>query len=297
MKNQLDFSKLRIYGQLMRLDRPIGIYLLLWPTLWSILVASYSATGEGLPSLSITIIFVVGVVLMRSAGCVINDFADRHVDGHVLRTQSRPLATGKVKPQEALQLFALLVSMSFMLVLLLNWQTVLLSVVALVLASLYPFMKRYTHFPQVVLGAAYSWSIPMAAMAILGTIPNWVWYMYAANLCWTIAYDTLYAMVDRNDDLKIGVKSTAIFFGRFDLGAVASLQAIAIILLSYTYYLCGLAWPAYAGLVAAFLLFLKQWSSTKNRDRDACFQAFLDNHWVGMVIAASLAAAIFIQWY
>ncbi len=293
---QLKIDNIHAYFRIMRLDRPIGVYLLLWPTLWSIFITSFTSFGEGLPPITITLVFIFGVILMRSAGCVINDFADRDFDGQVERTKTRPLATGEITTIEALQLFALLIISSFILVLQLNWQTVVLSVAAVGLASLYPFMKRYTHLPQVVLGAAYSWSIPMAAMAIMSSLPYWIWLLYAANLCWTVAYDTQYAMVDRNDDVKVGIKSTAILFGRFDLLAVMILQITALVLLAITYHLLDLSWPAYAGLIAALLLFSHQWRNTKNRDREACFQAFLDNHWVGMVIAASIAAATFIQW-
>ncbi|MEC8417636.1 MAG: 4-hydroxybenzoate octaprenyltransferase, partial [Pseudomonadota bacterium] len=187
------------YARLMRLDKPVGIYLLLWPTLWALLMA-----GQGFPPLDISIIFVAGVIVMRSAGCVINDYADRKVDGSVKRTAQRPLATGEVTAKQALQLFAALIAMAFVLVLFLNWQTIALSVVALLLASSYPFMKRYTHLPQVVLGAAFGWAIPMAFMAVLETVPTYAWWLFVANLLWTVAYDTMYAMVDRDDDLQIG---------------------------------------------------------------------------------------------
>ena len=207
------------YARLMRLDKPIGFYLLLWPTLWALLIAS-----QGMPALDIAAIFIAGVVVMRCAGCVINDYADRKVDGNVKRTATRPLATGEVTAKQALQLFALLIGIAFVLVLFLNWQTIALSVVALLLAASYPFMKRYTHLPQVVLGAAFGWAIPMAFMAVLETVPAYGWWLFIANLTWTVAYDTMYAMVDRDDDLNIGVKSSAILFGQYDVMIVMALQ-------------------------------------------------------------------------
>ncbi|OYT94169.1 MAG: 4-hydroxybenzoate polyprenyltransferase, partial [Pseudomonas sp. PGPPP3] len=209
------------FVQLMRLDKPIGIYLLLWPTLWALWVAA-----KGVPSASNLLIFVGGVILMRAAGCVINDYADRHFDGHVSRTQARPLASGKVKPREALALFAGLVALSFALVLCTNATTVWLSFGGVALAACYPFMKRYTFYPQVVLGAAFSWGMPMAFSAETGSVPPEAWLLYIANLLWTVAYDTYYAMADREDDLKIGVKSTAILFGDADRLIIACLQGL-----------------------------------------------------------------------
>ena len=217
-----------------RMDKPIGIYLLLWPTLWAVVLASL-----GQPQLDVFVIFAAGVVVMRAAGCVINDIADRKVDGHVTRTNARPLVSGLLSTKEAIIMFIGLLFIALVLVLQLNLATFYLSLVALVLASSYPFMKRYTHLPQVVLGAAFSWSIPMAFMAINQNIPHWAWYLYAANLAWTVAYDTLYAMVDRDDDLKIGVKSTAILFGRHDLTMVGLLYGVMLgflALLGYQLY-------------------------------------------------------------
>mgnify|MGYP001114310798 CR=1 FL=1 len=273
----------------MRADKPIGIYLLLWPALWGLLLAA-----QGFPPWDLLIIFCLGTLVMRSAGCVINDYADRKVDGSVQRTQNRPLAKGRVSPAEALQLFALLIAIAFVLVLFLNWQTQVLSLVALLLASVYPFMKRYTHLPQVVLGAAFGWSIPMAFMATTGELPVWIWYVYLANLCWTVAYDTQYAMVDRDYDLQIGVKSTAILFGRFDLIAIAVLQVIALVLLSYVFYINHMSIHGYFGLGLAAMLFLYQWNLCKNRDEVGCFSAFLHNNWVGMAITVSVIAGIFL---
>lgn len=282
------------YLRLMRANRPIGVYLLLWPTLWALFISSYQMSNYGFPSLHLTAVFVLGVFLMRSAGCVINDFADRHVDGKVKRTKDRPLATGEVSEKEAITLFILLITISFLLVLTLNVQTILLSVVGLFLASVYPFMKRYTYFPQVVLGAAYSWSIPMAVMAVMTELPAWVWGLYAANLAWTVAYDTQYAMVDREDDLKVGIKSIAIFFGKFDLIAVALLQVIFIAIMFAVFYLLNIPWPAYIGLAAALLLFVRQWVLTSDRNETACFEAFLNNHVAGMLVAiGALVATVF----
>jgi 4-hydroxybenzoate polyprenyltransferase len=278
----------KYYWQLMRADKPIGIYLLLWPTLWGLLFAA-----EGLPPWHITLVFVLGVIVMRSAGCVINDFADRGVDGAVARTQNRPLPSGKVSAQEAKHLFAVLILAAFVLVLFLNLQTIMLSVVALLLASIYPFMKRYTHYPQVVLGAAFGWAIPMAFMAVTNTLPNWIWLLYIANLCWTVAYDTQYAMVDRKYDLEIGVKSTAILFGRFDLAIIVLLQAVTVILLAWVFYITQLPSISYALLLGVVGLFGYQFRLCKNRDEAKCFTAFLHNNWVGMVITACIALGYF----
>jgi 4-hydroxybenzoate polyprenyltransferase len=272
------------YARLMRLDKPVGIYLLLWPTLWALLMA-----GQGLPPLDISIIFVAGVIVMRSAGCVINDYADRKVDGSVKRTAQRPLATGEVTAKQALQLFAALIAMAFVLVLFLNWQTIALSVVALLLASSYPFMKRYTHLPQVVLGAAFGWAIPMAFMAVLETVPIYAWLLFVANLLWTVAYDTMYAMVDRDDDLQIGVKSTAILFGKNDVLIVMSLQALALGILACIGVAINATWPYYAAIAFSALLCVRQYQLIKRRQREGCFTAFLENHYVGLAITIGTA--------
>ncbi|MNQ65077.1 4-hydroxybenzoate octaprenyltransferase [compost metagenome] len=211
------------FVQLTRMEKPIGIYLLLWPTLWALWIA-----GEGSPSLANVVIFITGVVLMRAAGCVINDFADRKVDGHVKRTAQRPLASGKISSREALVFFAVLVALSFLLVLCTNAATIWLSFGGLALAATYPFMKRYTYYPQVVLGAAFSWGMPMAFTAETGSLPAAAWLLYIGNLLWTVGYDTYYAMTDRDDDLKIGVKSTAILFGDADRLIIIVLQALAL---------------------------------------------------------------------
>lgn len=266
--------------QLMRLEKPIGIYLLLWPTLWALWVAS-----KGLPDLKLLAIFVLGVVLMRAAGCVINDYADRHFDGHVARTKTRPLADGRVTPREALVLFAVLVAMSFVLVLFTNLTTILLSFGGLALAACYPFMKRYTYYPQVVLGAAFSWGMPMAFSAVSGHLPPpEAWLLYIANLLWTVAYDTYYAMTDREDDLKIGVKSTAILFGDADRVVILSLQVLALVCLAMAGMRFGLGLWFLFGLFSAAACFAWEFWSTRQRQPQACFAAFLHNHWAGLAI-------------
>lgn len=282
MSWQLQRAHWPYYVQLMRLDKPIGIYLLLWPTWWALWLAS-----DGMPALDMLLIFSLGVLLMRSAGCVINDYADRNFDGAVERTAQRPLARGVVTSTEALQLFGLLLLLAATLLLWLNWQTVWLSVVAVLLASAYPFMKRYTQLPQVVLGMAFSWGMPMSYMAITGRLGAEVWLLYGANLLWTVAYDTYYAMVDQNDDEKIGVKSTARLFGRYARAIILTLQAAALGLL----YLVGdgaaLGWPFSLALLLSALLFGWQWRLSL-QGRDGCFRAFLHNHYVGLVIFAGI---------
>ena len=276
-------NKLYAYWRLMRADKPIGIYLLLWPTIWALWIA-----GQGPPPGLILLVFVAGVIVMRSAGCVINDYADRKVDGSVARTANRPLATGEISEKEALALFVVLVLIAFALVLTLNWQTIVLSFGALLLAAIYPFMKRYTHFPQVVLGAAFGWSIPMAFMALNGHIGWQAWWLFLANVCWTTAYDTQYAMVDREDDLKIGVKSTAILFAQYDRVIIAILQLFSLMLLLLVSLNQQLGWPMYLALCISAGLFAYQHWLIRARTREACFKAFLHNHWVGLVIALGI---------
>ncbi|NQZ10721.1 MAG: 4-hydroxybenzoate octaprenyltransferase [Algicola sp.] len=278
------------YKLLMRMDKPIGTYLLLWPCLWALWLAS-----EGIPSLLHLFVFCSGVFVMRSAGCVINDYADRKIDGHVKRTQNRPIVAGKVTPTEALQLFFALIVMGFVLVLLLNWQTVALSVVALLLAFCYPFMKRYTHLPQVVLGAAFGWSMPMAYMAVTEQLPAQLWWLYIANLCWTVAYDTLYAMVDRDDDIKIGVKSTAIMFGQYDKAAVLLLQIITLVILALIGQSLALSAIFYVSLVVSAGFFGYQQWLIRHREKGACFVAFLNNNYVGMIVFAGIAGHFIIN--
>ena len=272
------------YARLMRLDKPIGFYLLLWPTLWALLIAS-----QGMPAVDIAAIFIAGVIVMRCAGCVINDYADRKVDGSVKRTAGRPLATGEVTAKQALQLFAVLIGIAFILVLFLNWQTIALSVVALLLAASYPFMKRYTHMPQVVLGAAFGWAIPMAFMAVLETVPAYGWWLFIANLTWTVAYDTMYAMVDRDDDVKIGVKSTAILFGQYDVMIVMALQAFTLVTLWGVGLSIEAAWPYFLAVLFAALLCVRQYQLIKRKQREGCFTAFLENHLVGLSVTLGLA--------
>lgn len=281
----LKAENIAAYWQLARANRPIGIYLLLWPTLWALLIAA-----EGLPPWHITLVFCAGVAIMRSAGCVINDYADRHIDGKVKRTLNRPLITGQVSEKEAIALFVLLVFTAFLLVLTLNWHTVLLSVAALFLASLYPFMKRYTYLPQFVLGAAYSWGIPMAFMAVQQQIPWWAWLIYLANLLWTVAYDTQYAMVDRDDDIHIGVKSTAILFGHYDKSIIALLQLCTLCLIGVLAWQMNMEWPIYLAMLIVVGFFVYQQRLIWARAREQCFQAFLNNHYVGMILTLGLVA-------
>ena len=276
-------DRLPYFIGLMRLDRPIGIWLLLWPTWWAVWVA-----GDGHPSAQIALIFTLGVVLMRSAGCVINDYADRHWDGEVSRTAERPLVTGRISANEALALFALLIAASASLLLWLNRETFYWSFGALALATLYPFMKRYTYLPQVVLGAAFSWAIPMAFVA-QGKSPDALcWLLYSANLAWTVAYDTQYAMCDRDDDLKAGIKSTAILFGELDLFMVALLQGLFLVGLLFIGQQLELGWPWYAGLGIATILFALQAWRTRQREPAACLEAFKSNHVVGLVVFMAL---------
>ncbi|MBF0784388.1 4-hydroxybenzoate octaprenyltransferase [Muribacter muris] len=282
-------DKWRAYAQLMRLDKPIGTFLLLWPTLWALFSAS-----NGLPSLSILLIFVLGVIVMRAAGCVINDYADRHIDGSVKRTAQRPLATGRIRPNEAKALFILLIAIAFLLVLQLNFYTIGLSIIAVGLATVYPFMKRYTHLPQFVLGMAFGWSIPMAFGAVSEQLPLECWLLFFANLAWTVAYDTQYAMVDRDDDLRIGVKSTAILFAQYDNKIIALLQLITLILLTVFGKISQFSTAYFIVLACTATLFIYQCKLTKQRERDACFKAFLNNHYVGMGIFFAILAGIYL---
>lgn len=278
-------DRLYQYMLLMRLHRPIGIYLLLWPTLWAVWIA-----GNGQPSIGIVFIFSWGVVVMRSAGCVINDYADKDFDPHVQRTKDRPLAAQRITSRESLVLFLVLCLIALFLVLQLNWFTVQLSVIALLLAAVYPFTKRYTHLPQFFLGAAYSWSIPMAFAAQTSDVPLLAWLIFIANLFWTVAYDTMYAMVDRTDDLKIGVKSTAILFGNADKLIIALLQLAFFILLIIIGMYLQLGRLYYTGLALAAMLAMYQQWLIYHRDPARCFQAFLNNNWLGMTIFLGIVA-------
>lgn len=274
--------------RLMRLDRPIGTYLLLWPTYWALWFAA-----EGRPSLSNLVIFTLGVVVMRAAGCVINDYADRHVDGSVQRTKNRPLVTGEIRPQQALALFFSLLAMALALVLMTNAMTIALSIGGLLLATTYPFLKRVTHLPQLGLGAAWAWVVPMAFAAERQALPPALWFIFVAIIVWTIAFDTYYAMVDREDDLKIGIKSTAIFFGSYDLLIIGLLQLATLLLL----LMAGISFERQAfyfiGLLAAASFFIAQYLQAKTREPEGCFKAFLNNHRVGMVVFIGLALDYF----
>jgi 4-hydroxybenzoate polyprenyltransferase len=278
-------EKLKLYARLVRLDRPIGSYLLLWPTLWSLAMAS-----EGRPDLWVLFVFVLGVFLMRSAGCAINDYADRHIDLHVARTRERPLTTGKISPREALWVFTALAVLSFLLVLTLNTFTIYLSVGGVLLAASYPFMKRYHYLPQVHLGAAFGWGVPMAWAAQTGEVNSITWLLYTANLLWTVAYDTMYGMADREDDLKIGVKSTAILFGDADKLIIGILQLLFI----STMWLIGInlefSTIYFIGLVLAAILLAYEQAMIYYRLPDYCFHAFLHNHWVGAVVFYGIMA-------
>lgn len=267
------------YWRLMRFDKPIGILLLMWPTWWALLLA-----GGGLPSLRNVLIFTVGVVLMRAAGCVMNDIADRDFDPHVERTRLRPLASGEISLKQALGLFLVLMSLAFLLVLLTNKLTIQLAFVGALLASSYPFFKRFTHFPQVVLGIAFGWGIPMAFAAENASVPLIAWWLLTINTVWSVIYDTLYAMVDRDDDKAVGIKSTAILFGRFDVVATGLLMLVMVIMLVMTGLWLGLAWPWLAASLVTLFLFARQLASIRNRDREACFRAFLNNNWVGFIL-------------
>lgn len=272
------------YARLMRIDRPIGTLLLLWPMLWSLWLAA-----EGVPSIKNLLIFILGCFVMRAAGCVINDYADRDFDGHVKRTVDRPLATKAVSEKEALALFASLALIAFVLVLFTNKLTIMLSIGGLALAFIYPFMKRYTYFPQVVLGAAFSWSIVMAFAAEAGHLPKEIWLIYIANTVWAVVYDTFYAMVDRDDDLKIGVKSTAVLFGDFDKLITAFLQIFIIFTLLLVGYRFDLGAIFYLSLIVAACLFAYQQVLIEHRQREACFKAFMNNQWVGVAIFIGIA--------
>lgn len=270
--------------RLMRLDRPIGTYLLLWPTLWALWFAS-----AGQPSPRNLLIFTLGVVVMRAAGCVINDYADRHVDGAVARTKNRPLPAGEVTPATALALFFVLLATALGLVLMTNSLTIQLAFGGAAVAALYPFLKRVTHLPQLGLGVAWAWSTPMAFAAETNALPPALWVVFAAVVFWTIAFDTYYAMVDREDDVEVGIKSTAILFGRYDLLIIGLLQVGVLVLLAIAGELFDRGALYFVSLAVAAGYFINQYRISRRRDRDACFAAFLNNHRVGMVIFIGLA--------
>lgn len=277
-------NRIKTYAQLMRLDKPIGILLLLWPMLWGLWFAA-----KGFPDWYILVIFVLGTLLMRSAGCVINDFADRNIDPHVERTKNRPMAAGRVSSKEALLLATGLSLCAFLLILPLNQLTILLSVPALFLAGTYPFTKRFFAMPQAYLGIAFSFGIPMAFAAQTDSLPSIIWLLMLANLFWVIAYDTAYAMVDKPDDLKIGIKTSAITFGRFDVMGVMLCHACFIGIMLLIGQLQQMNLTYYAGLMVAVGLITYQYILIRNRDRALCFKAFLHNNWVGMVVFAGIA--------
>ena len=271
------------YLQLMSRHKPIGIYLVLWPTLWDLGIAA-----EGGPSLTVLVVFVLGVVVMRSAGCVINDFADRKIDGDVKSKKDRPLVTGLISAKQAVIFFIILCALAFLLVLSMNMLTIYLSLGGLILAFIYPFMKRHTYLPQVFLGAAFAWAVPMAYAAETNSLPSIVWLIYMATLIWTVAYDTMYAMVDRDDELKIGVKSTALLFGNSDRAIIAFLQVLVILTLCIIAQQAKLGQYFYLGIVVSSVLFVYQQHLIRHRDRDACFKAFLNNNWVGLVLFCAI---------
>jgi 4-hydroxybenzoate polyprenyltransferase len=276
-------GRLRDYISLMRLDKPIGIFLLLWPALWALLVAA-----QGRPDTQVVVIFVLGVVLMRSAGCVINDYADRDFDRYVSRTSGRPLTAGRISPRAALVLFGVLCLLAFGLVLLLNTLTLVLSLGGVLLAVIYPFMKRVTHLPQVVLGAAFGWAVPMAFAAQSGTVPQVGWLMFTATVLWATVYDTMYAMVDRQDDMALGLKSTAILFGDADRVIIGVLQVMVLVCLVMIGFQAKLGMIYYTGVAFGGALFVYQQRLIRFRERDDCFRAFLNNNWFGMAVFLGL---------
>ncbi|UIZ58366.1 4-hydroxybenzoate octaprenyltransferase [Acinetobacter sp. SCLZS86] len=281
-------ERLEAYYYLCRFDKPIGTELVFWPTMWALWIAN-----QGMPSIGILIPMILGTIFMRAAGCAINDFADRKVDGHVERTKTRPLATGVISAKEAIYVFLGLVALSAAMLLFLPIETFYWSFGALFLAFIYPFMKRYTHLPQVFLGAAFSWSIPMAYTAVGATPDLTCWLLYFGNLAWTVAYDTQYAITDREYDLKIGVKSTAILFGRYDILIISLLQAASVLLIGTALWLENLLIPF--GLVALLVVvadFIYQWGKTKDKDPQRCFWAFRHNRWVGLIIFLGIVLAL-----
>jgi len=276
--------KVKAYIALTRIDRPVGIYLVLWPALWALWLAS-----DGFPDLYVIFVFVLGAILMRSAGCVINDYADRHFDGHVERTCNRPLATGEVRPKEALVFFAVLCFIAFGFVLTLNTLTVALSFVAVILAALYPFMKRHTYWPQAFLGAAFAWAIPMAFAAVYGEIPWQAWPIFAATMIWSLIYDTAYAVGDKEEDVKIGVKSTAILFGEQLVPITAFFQFIMLALLVWIGVLFSMGGVYYLGLGLISVWFMYDLKRLSSGDSEIAFKVFLQNHWVGFIVLVAIA--------
>lgn len=283
-------AKWHAYYRLTRLDKPIGIWLLLWPTLWGLLLA-----GGGQPAPWVVTVFVLGTVLMRSAGCALNDIADRHWDGRVARTRLRPLATGEISVREAYLVALALALLAFLLVCTLGLQVVLWSVPALFLAISYPYTKRFFAIPQAYLGIAFGFGIPMTYVALQGHVPAVAWCLLLANMFWSVAYDTAYAMVDREDDLKIGIRSSAITFGQQDVAAIMACFAGMLLMLAFVGWQLGLAWPYWLGWVVAVLQVGRQYRLIRQRQPEGCFKAFLENFWIGAALTAGLAASFYLS--
>ena len=281
----LAFAAKRIdaYERLIRLDKPVGALLLLWPTLWAVWIAA-----SGRPSPEVLVVFIIGTVLMRSAGCAMNDWADRNFDGHVARTRDRPLAAGEITPNEALAVAAVLAAAAFGFVLFLNRFAILLSFAALAIACLYPFAKRFFALPQLCLGVAFGFGVPMAFAAIRDALPWECWALFAASVCYGFAYDTEYAMVDRDDDLRIGIRTSAVTLGRFDVAAVMASYALMVAILAWIGVALGLGWPFPTGLVVAAGMMLYHHNLIRERSREGCFRAFRHSNWIGLAIFAGI---------
>lgn len=288
---QIDLYKLGVYARLVRLDKPVGIFLLLWPTMWALFIASV-----GIPTIKNLVIFTLGVILMRSAGCAINDYADRDIDPHISRTRKRPIASGELEPEEGLFVFALLVFIAFLLVLFLNRLTFYFAIGGALLATTYPFMKRIHFLPQVHLGVAFAWSVPMAFTAVSNDYPPPIaWLIFTCAVLWTTAYDTMYAMADREEDIKIGVKSTAILFGPLDKFAIGLMQLLVIVCLILIGMNAKLSWAYYAGVSVGLGFFIYQQALIKHRFADRCFFAFLNNQYFGLVIFLGILGHYLLQ--
>lgn len=284
--NILRSARWSAYYRLTRLDKPVGIWLLMWPTLWGLLIA-----GQGYPAPGVVLVFVLGTILMRSAGCALNDIADRQWDGSVARTRLRPLATGEITVKEAYLVSLALSLVAFILVCLLGWKVVAWSVPALFLAVSYPYTKRFFAIPQAYLGIAFGFGIPMSFVAIQGNVPAVAWWLLLANVCWSIAYDSAYAMVDRDDDLKIGIRSSAITFGRFDVWAIMGFFAVMMLILAMIAHALALGWPFWLAWLLAMGQMIRQYQLTSTRLPGPCFKAFLENVWIGGTLTAGIAFA------
>ncbi|WP_370264414.1 4-hydroxybenzoate octaprenyltransferase [Limnobacter sp.] len=276
-------GRLRDYFLLLRLDKPIGILLLLWPTLWGLWLAA-----RGVPNVQVLLVFLAGVVLMRSAGCAINDYADRDIDLHVERTRNRPLTSGRIAAWEAVALAAVLALLALLIVLPLGWPVILMSLPAAFLAGTYPFTKRFFPMPQAYLGIAFGFSIPMAFVAVQGEVPWYAWVVFLANVFWTVAYDTEYALVDKPDDLKLGIKTAAITLGRFDVLGIMVCYAMCLALWAVVAFALGFGWPFWLGWICALAVAAYHFALIRNRDRAKCFKAFLHNNWFGFALFAGL---------